>query len=64
MKIVYTDDYNAYKTVPELRDEDTRPGLTERQEFEYRHHGTACLFAALDVHSGETSAFPAEHRAP
>ncbi len=30
-----------------------RPGLTERREFEYRRHGTACLFAALDVHTGE-----------
>ncbi len=30
-----------------------RPGLTERKEFEYRRHGTACLFAALDVHTGE-----------
>jgi transposase len=30
-----------------------RPGLTERREFEYRRHGTAALFAALDVHSGE-----------
>ncbi len=30
-----------------------RPGLTERREFEYRRNGTACLFAALDVHSGE-----------
>jgi len=30
-----------------------RPGLVERREFEYRRHGTAALFAALDVHSGE-----------
>lgn len=30
-----------------------RPGSPARQEFEYRRHGTACLFAALDVHSGE-----------
>ena len=30
-----------------------RPGLTERKEFEYRRNGTAALFAALDVHSGE-----------
>lgn len=30
-----------------------QPGLTERREFEYRRHGTAALFAALDVHSGE-----------
>ncbi len=30
-----------------------RPGLVERKEFEYRRNGTAALFAALDVHSGE-----------
>jgi transposase len=30
-----------------------RPGSPARHEFEYRRHGTACLFAALDVHSGE-----------
>lgn len=30
-----------------------RLGLVERREFEYRRNGTAALFAALDVHSGE-----------
>lgn len=30
-----------------------KPGKSERKEFEYRRHGTAALFAALDVHSGE-----------
>jgi transposase len=30
-----------------------QPGLVERQEFEYRRHGTACLMAALNVHTGE-----------
>jgi transposase len=29
------------------------PGRPERQEFEYRRHGTACLIAALNVHTGE-----------
>jgi transposase len=29
------------------------PGRAARQEFEYRRHGTAVLFAALDVHHGE-----------
>lgn len=29
------------------------PGRSARQEFEYRRHGTAVLFAALDVHHGE-----------
>lgn len=32
------------------------PGHPERQEFEYVRHGTACLMAALDVHSGEVFA--------
>lgn len=29
------------------------PGRAERREFEYVRHGTACLMAALDVHSGQ-----------
>jgi transposase len=29
------------------------PGHPARQEFEYRRHGTAVLFAALNVHHGE-----------
>lgn len=33
-----------------------RPGLVERREFEYRRHGTACLFAALAVHDGDVVA--------
>lgn len=32
------------------------PGRPERREFEYRRHGTACLMAALDVHTGEVIA--------
>lgn len=28
------------------------PGIAGRQEFEYRRHGTAVLFAGLDVHAG------------
>jgi transposase len=35
-------------------------GQVERQEFEYRRHGTACLMAALDVHSGEVWATDAD----
>jgi transposase len=31
------------------------PGTPARQEFEYRRHGTASLFAALDVHQGTVS---------
>lgn len=37
-----------------------RPGHTERREFEYRRHGTASLFAALDVHSGQVIGQPTD----
>lgn len=37
-----------------------QPGLVERQEFEYRRHGTACLIAALNVHTGEVFATDVE----
>jgi len=31
----------------------TRPGMTERIEFEYRRHGTLCLIANFDVVTGK-----------
>lgn len=31
----------------------TRPGLIERQEFEYKRHGTLCLIANFDVAIGK-----------
>lgn len=34
----------------------TRKGLIERQEFEYKRHGTLCLIANLDVVTGEVIA--------
>ena len=33
------------------------PGIPVRREFEYRRHGTAALFAALDVHDGQVAAW-------
>ncbi len=39
-------------------DQPTRPGRRRRREWEYIRHGTASLFAALDVHSGEVLAEP------
>lgn len=33
------------------------PGAPVRQEFEYRRHGTAVLFAALNVHEGDVAAW-------
>ena len=35
-----------------------RPGRHRRREFEYGRHGTASLFAAMDVHSGQVLAQP------
>lgn len=40
------------------RDRAPRAGKWRRREFEYIRHGTASLFAALDVHSGEVLAEP------
>jgi len=34
----------------------TRPGLTERVEFEYKRHGTLCLIANFDVVTGKAIA--------
>jgi transposase len=31
------------------------PGAAARREFEYKRHGTAVLFAALDVHDGQVA---------
>jgi transposase len=39
-------------------DHTPRAGKWRRREFEYIRHGTASLFAALDVHSGEVLAEP------
>jgi transposase len=33
------------------------PGMPTRQEFEYRRHGTAVLYAGLDVHGGGVAAW-------
>ena len=33
-----------------------RPGLVERREFEYKRHGTQCLFANLEVATGRVIA--------
>ncbi len=40
------------------RDQPAQPGRRRRREFEYVRHGTASLFAALDVHSGTVLAEP------
>ena len=33
----------------------TMPGIPARREFEYRRHGTAVLFAGLNVHEGDVA---------
>jgi len=33
------------------------PGIPVRREFEYRRHGTAVLFAGLNVHDGDVAAW-------
>ena len=43
-----------------IRPNGASPAMIERQEFEYRRHGTACLMAALNVHTGEVIATDAE----
>jgi transposase len=35
----------------------SRPGRAARREFEYRRHGTAVLYAGLNVHHGEVTAW-------
>jgi transposase len=39
-------------------DQLAKAGRVRRREFEYRRHGTASLYAALDVHNGEVLAEP------
>jgi len=41
-------------------DQPPRPRRRRRREWEYIRHGTASIFAALDVHSGEVLAEPIE----
>jgi transposase len=36
------------------------PGIAVRREFEYRRHGTAVLFAGLDVHDGAVAGWVAD----
>ena len=40
------------------KDQPPRPGRLARREWEYIRHGTASLFAALDVHTGQVLAEP------
>jgi len=52
--VVSTDEKTGIQALERLYPtKPTRPGLTERIEFEYRRHGALCLIANFDVATGE-----------
>ena len=52
--MISTDEKTGIQAIERLHPtRPTRPGLTERIEFEYRRHGTLCLIANFDVATGE-----------
>jgi transposase len=52
--LVSTDEKSGVQALERLHPSlPMRPGLVERQEHEYKRHGTRCLFANLEVATGE-----------
>ncbi|MCP3958993.1 MAG: transposase, partial [bacterium] len=52
--VISTDEKTGIQALERLHPtRPTKPGLTERLEFEYRRHGTLCLIANFDVATGE-----------
>ncbi len=52
--VISTDEKTGIQALERLHPtKPTRPGLTERIEFEYRRHGTLCLIANFDVVTGK-----------
>ena len=52
--VVSTDEKTGIQALERLHQTlPTRPGMTERVEFEYIRHGTLCLIANFDVATGE-----------
>lgn len=52
--VVSTDEKTGIQALERIHPtKPTRPGLTERREFEYKRHGTLCLIANFDVVTGE-----------
>jgi transposase len=52
--VISTDEKTGIQALERLHPtRPTRPGLTERIEFEYRRHGALCLIANFDVATGE-----------
>ena len=52
--VVSTDEKTGIQALERLYPtKQTKPGMTERREFEYRRHGTLCLIANFDVATGK-----------
>ena len=52
--VLSTDEKTGIQALERIhRTKPTRPGMTERIEFEYKRHGTLCLIANFDVATGE-----------
>lgn len=52
--VVSTDEKTGIQALERIHStKPTRPGLTERIEFEYKRHGTLCLIANFDVVTGK-----------
>ena len=52
--VVSTDEKTGIRALERIHPtKPTRPGLTERIEFEYKRHGTLCLIANFDVATGK-----------
>ena len=55
--VISTDEKTGIQALERLHPtKPTRSGLIERQEFEYRRHGTLCLIANFDVVTGKAIA--------
>ncbi len=55
--VISTDEKTSIQALERLQPtKPTRPGLTERVEFEYKRHGTLCLIANFDVVTGRALA--------
>ena len=53
--VISTDEKTGIQAIERIHPtKPTRPGLTERIEFEYKRHGTLCLTANFDVATGES----------
>lgn len=55
--VISTDDKTGIQALERLHPtKETKPGFTERLEFEYKRHGTLCLIANFDVVTGKAIA--------